>query len=242
MTDKNEIMDQEPIELNPFENEEHKPNKVLTFLINYKWHMTVALGVVAVVIGGLFGYRAYKDSKEKKASLALSRIKDVYDSGDYKKALEGDANLTIRGEAIMGLVEISEQFGSTNAGKTAALLCGDAQLKSGKYDEAITAFEKASSSDSPIIQVGALAGLGSANELKNNLKSAVESYEKAAKIAELTGGEERYIYYAAFCLEKLNEKDKAIEKYKEILTKSEVNDYTGYAKAGLTRLGQSIEL
>ncbi len=199
------------------------------------------LGVVVVVVAGYF-YMEYQNSELNIEGLThLSRVRLAYDMGQYDMALTGQGLPPMDGQPVKGLVAISDEYSGTAAGEMAALMAGNAYINLGKASEATTQFEKASSSDAGVVQVGALQGLAAALELGKNFSEAASKYEEAAKKAEDTGLEEQCYLSAAACYEEANNKDKASELYRLIVKKFEMSEVAASAKSGLARLGTAID-
>jgi len=181
------------------------------------------------------------EENAKKATLYLSRIQPYYSISDYQKALYGDSSKTVRGEPMIGLVGIVDEYGSSEAGKLAALYAGNCLLGLNKAAEANEYFDKACGSDSKTIQAGAYAGIGDCYEKQKEFKEAAKNYEKAASLINTETSQSRYSLYTAICYEKAGDKEKAGQLYKEIVAKNENSEFAGYAKLGLLRLGMVIE-
>lgn len=209
---------------------------------------TTTLGKIAIVvvllvvsISGVLYWQSLQKENAQKASLALSRIRTYYESGDYQRALNGDPGAQIRGESIQGLSSIVSEYGSTASGKTAAYYAGVAYVNLKKYSEATAMFEKASGSESDVVKAGALAGLAVIAEHNNNFASASEQYVKASGLAQDDVSKARFLYFSAICLEKISKKEEAISQFKEVVNKYSQTEYAGDSKAGLVRLGTIID-
>jgi tetratricopeptide (TPR) repeat protein len=181
-------------------------------------------------------------AKNEEAMTALSRISSYYDSGDTKKALEGDPTRNIRGGQVIGLKAIVEEYGGTDAGKIAGLQAGSVLLEEGKFPEAVEYFELAVKSADPYVSSGGKAGLAACKESEKQYEEAAALYLEASgdKNSSLY---EKYIFFAAINYEKMSlnggasgSKEKAIEIYKNIVLKNSGSEFINEAKMGLTRL------
>ncbi len=201
------------------------------------------IGIVAVVVAvlGFVYYRNAQNEKEQEAALALSRISSYVEAHDYAKALNGDPTRKIRGNDVIGLLAIVDQYGSTNAGKTAALEAATAELSLGKTDDAEKHFELASGSESAIVRANALAGSASCLEQKSNFAEAAKLYEKAIDASDKIANKDRYEYYAALCYEKAGNKEMAIKWFKNLILEFEYSEFASDARSGLTRLGTVLD-
>ena len=173
--------------------------------------------------------------------LFRSRVRLAYDMGQFDMALTGNGIPPMDGQPVKGLVAISDEYSGTSAGELAALMAGNAYVNLGKTSEAQVQFDKAASSDALIVQVGALQGLAAVSELQKNFSEAAVKYEEAAVKAKETGLEEQSYVNAAACYEEAKNNEKAIELYRMIAKKFEMSEAAATAKAGLARLGTTID-
>jgi predicted negative regulator of RcsB-dependent stress response len=203
------------------------------------------IGIVAAIVvlaGAAWLYfRSQNEAATNEGALALSRVREYYDAGDYEKALKGDPARKVRGQNVRGLEWIAREYDGTETGNVAALYAGNALLAQRKADQAAKYFDDADDSGSPLVQAGAMAGLAATREGKNDFKGAAELYEKAAGLGAEIGFAARYKYFAALAHEKANNKEKAEELYREVVAQSEYSEFSGPAKSGLIRLGTVIE-
>ena len=181
------------------------------------------------------------DESQQKAIVALDRILPYYDAPDYKKALFGDSSRTVRGQRIIGLLEIIEEFNGTLQEKIAALYAGNSYLALNKAKEAVEYFEIALDSPSKIVLEGANAGLGSCNEILGDYEEAASYYVKSSELAISDLTKARYNYYAAKSYEKSGDIEAAEKLYKDIIARNKYSEFSNYSKAGLSRLGMKID-
>src|SRR3989339_949371 len=227
---------------------DQEDNKVVRFQRfvenNRKLVMSVSFGIVAVTVL-FFIIRSWADKKSeenvKMASVALNRILDYYNKSDYMKSLYGDSTKMVRGQKVIGLIEIIEEYDGTEQADIAKLYAGNCYLGMQKSREAINYFDKAVGSDSKMVQMGANAGMGAANEMTGNYKDAIDNYNKAAEVAENEDIKFIYIYFCGLCSEKVGDKKTAEGKFRQIVLESTYSEFSNYAKIGLTRLGTIIE-
>lgn len=201
----------------------------------------IAVAVALIAIVGFWLYRSSDFGDSPEASLALSRIMPYVEAGDMQKALNGDPTKKVRGEDVLGLAAIVDQYSSSHAGKTAALHAAIASLSLKKTDDAKRYFEIAEGSSSSYVAAGAQAGLASVKESEGDYVGAAELYEKAVVSSENSGAKDKYEYYAGMCYEKSGDKVKAQKMYENLLAEFEFSEFAGEAKAGLTRLGIVVE-
>ena len=226
----------------------HLTDKINLFVHeNRKLVSWVSIGLVLIVVVVYFASdyinKSAKENQEK-ASTALSRVLPLFNAKDaqsIKLALYGDKSFQIRGEAVIGLVDIVKKYESTPQGKLAALYAANLFNLDKKYSEAEKYFTIALDADSKLVIEGAYAGLGAVEEAKGNYDKAITNYTKAVDNYTNYASKNRYEYYIGLCSEKLNKKDEAIKIYKAIISENKSFEFVGRAKAGLIRLGTIIE-
>ena len=203
--------------------------------------ITVAALALIVGAGAIMYYFSSSEENNMSASLQLSRVKSYYDAGEWEKALTGDAQKMVRGEAVIGLKEITEEYGRSEAGRAAALYAGMALINQKKYDEAAEYLDHAAGSSSAVVAIGAKAGLAQCKENGKDYTAAAALYEDAAGLGKNAGMEERYQYFAAINFEKAGQVDKATALYTDLVIKNSATEIAGEAKNSLARLGTIIE-
>lgn len=201
----------------------------------------IAVVVIAVAIGAYALWRSAQHDREEEASLALSRVLPYLEAQQYDAALDGDPKKTVRGEPVQGLRAIADTYGGTAAGRTAALYAGQIYLDRKQYSEAERYFEQAEASDAVLVRIGALAGLAACKEQQRQFEEAAALYERILPDAENIGFKDKYMLFAALCLEKAGKTDRAVQMYKSLLAEFEFSEYAADAKAGLARLGTVVE-
>jgi predicted negative regulator of RcsB-dependent stress response len=176
--------------------------------------ISIVLGAVVLVVGGILIYKnLIQGPKEKKAADAIFRAEQFYAQDSLDKALNGEGT-------ILGLEKVISQYGGTASGNRAKYMAASIYLKKGNFDKAIN-YLKDFSTDAPQVQARAYKLLGDAYAEKNNPKEALDNYKKAAHHLEdddMFASEA--LFLAAYLSDKvLNDKNGAIELYKEVKTK-----------------------
>lgn len=208
-----------------------------------KYGTTITIvSVVIIVIVGAFIYFSKREAKKvQEATIQLSRVQEIYENGQYEKALNGDPTLTVRGEQVLGLIDIANNYSSTEQGKLASLYAGNSYLSLNDYDNAKAFFEKATDSESKLTRRGANAGIAACLEHNKEYEEAASHYEKAANLSFENEIKYRYMLFAGINYENAGKKDDAVKLYKDIVLMSEKSQYADDAKIGLARLGTVIE-
>ncbi|MDA3844619.1 MAG: hypothetical protein PF588_09665, partial [Candidatus Kapabacteria bacterium] len=88
--------------------------------------VTAVVSILLIVVLSMVwnNYQASADQDMEDAAVATNRVMKFYAAGEYEKALNGDDTKTIRGEKIIGLTEIADNYAASIQGKTAALYAG----------------------------------------------------------------------------------------------------------------------
>lgn len=201
----------------------------------------ISLLVIVPVIAIYFYWKNSEHDKTAQASIALSRIVDKYKSNDYSTALYGDTVSQVRGEEIIGLIKIAEEYDGTAPGKLAALYAGNSFLSMNKPDEAERFFELALKANSNIVLVGANAGYAACMEQSGDLASAAEHYGTAVNLTSQKNLKARYQFYAALNYEKAGNKSHASELYNDIINSNDYSEFLNFAKLAILRVGTEIE-
>jgi tetratricopeptide (TPR) repeat protein len=223
---------------------EKEPSALQQFIERNQKAINIGAGAVILLVALIFVIRYFvlksEEEKEIKASVAISRILPYIENAQYELALRGDKTKKVRGEEVIGLVDIVRKYKGVAPSYVAALYAGNCYLQLEKYSDAVEYFKIALDSKSNIVLEGATAGLGVAYESTGNFQEAIKYYEMASRYALPIGVKDRYLFFQALCFEKIGEKKKAEKLYRTIIGDNQ-SEFVNEAKAGLVRLGTIIE-
>jgi len=180
----------------------------------FERNRTVILGVLGVLVAvvlGVVGWKYYTNEQDAEAQEAMFPAVNEWESDSLKKALKGDG-------ANQGLTTIADEYGATKAGNLAAFYAGAAQLKQGKYDEAIDQLKNFSSSDL-LVQARAYALLGDAYAEKKQYGEAIDAYKKAAEYKPNKFFTPGYLMKLAAAQEAANQPNDALDSYTQVVDK-----------------------
>jgi len=152
--------------------------KAYGFFNENKSRVITYAGVAAAVIVLAIFYINHRIQENKEAGLQLSQVMDLYDSGAYLQAIEGQA-----GTKVLGLKKIVEEYGSTENGETAKIYLANSYSFLGKEDEAFKYYDDYSGGID-IFKASSLAGQAGYYAFKNNYEKAANLYEKAANVTK----------------------------------------------------------
>ena len=198
---------------------EIKEDKLVSFMYKiehlyekYKSKLMLYGAILIVAIAAAYFYINKQDELNNRASLELSRVMNVFDSGSYLEAIEGR-----QGTNIIGLKRIVEEYGSTENGETAKIYLASAYSYLGNYEKAFKYYEDYGGSID-IYKASALAGMAGYYAAKNEYKKAADLYKNAANIVEINAQNPDYLLNAALNYYNAGDKDEArilFEKIKE---------------------------
>ncbi|MBQ6065079.1 MAG: tetratricopeptide repeat protein [Prevotella sp.] len=196
-------------------------NKSEAFFNQYKKPLLGALIALIVIIAGLFLYKEYVSGpREDKASTALGKGQEYFNSDQFDKALNGD------GAGYAGFLKIASDFGSTDAGNLAKLYAGLCYANLDKWNEAVKYLDQYSPANDAMVSPAAIAALGNAYAHVNQLDKAVSTLTNAADKADKQGKDgvnnslaPTFRLQAAQILESQGKKDEALKIYEGIKSK-----------------------
>lgn len=167
--------------------------------------------VIALIVGGYFGFQYYKDNQETEAQEEMFQAVRYFEADSLELALNGDGN-------NLGFIAITDDYAITDAGKLANFYAGAIYLKQGKYKVARLYLEDFTSDDL-LIQARAYSLIGDTYMEEGDYENAAKYYGKAADYKPNKYFTPIYLMKAALAYEKSNQKEKAIEAYDRIISK-----------------------
>lgn len=192
----------------------------------------IVCGSIILLGGGWLGYKyLIKEPKEQKAAEAIWKAEDYFGQDSLQKALKGDGQFP-------GFERVISQYGGTEAGNLAKFYAGSIALKTGDNNKAIQYLEDFST-DAEQIQARAYKLLGDAYANTNKNADALENYKKAAEeFEEDRQASSEYLFIAAYFADKvMNDKNEAIELYKELKKKYPGSTFSNDADRYLAQAG-----
>lgn len=191
--------------------------EAMKFYTNYQKQVLYgAIGLIIVILLLVVFFRN-KSAKNEKAAAQLELITNVYYSGNYNMAINGDSTGTIK-----GLQYIVDEYGSTDNGQNAKVMLANCYEALGDFANAQKYYESFSGS-SEFFKAAAKAGVASIMEINKQYKEAAEQYIKASKVSENVQNNDEFIYYAIknyFYAEDQKNVRETIDKLKQTYPKS----------------------
>lgn len=168
----------------------------------------LGIGLVVLVIGAAL-YVVWQNQRDQAAAEELGLILIQYEQGQYAQALDGTADRP-------GLLEIADEYGSTDTGNLAAFYAADALFQLERYDEALTYFERYDAGDD-ILGASALAGQAAIKEQQGEPAEAARLYERAAAAYASPATAPDYLMAAGRAYTAAGDAESAAEVYEAFL-------------------------
>ena len=198
-------------------------NQSEAFFLKHKKTIIIAVAaIVLLIVGGMLAKQYIIEPKEQEASTVLAKGQELMNQEQYEKALNGD------GAGFKGLLAVASDYSSTDAGNLANLYIGLCYAHQAKPDwkKALEYVEKFSTKSDMLISPASQMALGDIYANNDQLDKAVDSFKKAAKMANSKAEDDTNVSIAplalkkaAIILESQNKKAEALEIYKDIKAK-----------------------
>ena len=177
--------------------------KAIDYFKDHKSLVISAIGAVMVVLLGAWSWQSFKEHQNTTASREFVKAVELYQDSKYPEALKAFEKVqTYRWSRYSGLAHIYQ---------------ANIHLATGELDKALESAQRAVTATAPntLYRQLALMALASAEERKNNCKTAVEHFSQAQKIAGSL--QSSALLGKARCAEQLGDKATMIASYKEYL-------------------------
>ena len=202
-------------------NANEPQNGTEAFFDKFKKQILIVVAAVIIIVAGLVAYREYvAGPREDKASTALAKGQEYFNSEMFDKALNGD------GAGFVGFAKIASDYSGTDAANLANLYAGLCYVNLGKWNEAIASLEKYSTQGDALVSPAATAALGNAYAETGNVDKAISTLKKAAEMADDKGVDgvnnsisPTFLLQAGELLESQNKKAEALKIYQDIKKK-----------------------
>lgn len=197
--------------LKGFENVEETLTRTEQFLEdNYK-SMLYILGVVVIIVGGVWIGKLRINSKTNEAQAQMYVAEDYFAKDSFNLALYGDGN-------YLGFIDIASEYKLTRTGNLANYYAGVCLLNLGEYQNAIDYLDKFRKRDKLVSPV-ALGCIGDAYIELGETAKGIEYYNKAASFTENDFFSPIFIMKAGQIFELEGDYNSALAKYEEVKAK-----------------------
>ena len=171
---------------------------------NQNMIMTV-VGVVVIIIALIYGFnRYYLMPMEEAASSEMFQAEQYFALDSFNLALNGDGNSS-------GMLDILEDYGSTDVGNLASYYTGVCYLKLGQYEDAIEHLNDFSPSG--LLGPTTKGALGDAYAGVGDMDNAQSSYEAAADMDDNEFTTPIFLFKAGLAAEEIGDFDRAVRLY-----------------------------
>jgi len=183
------------------------------FIEKHLKKIVIALIAVIVVVIGFFIYNNHMEGVEKEAQEAISKCQTSFYQQQYEVSLNGDSLKTFK-----GMLDIIKDYPGTKTANIAKVYAGLCYYNMGEYDKAINMLEDYDVQDDKSISLSVTAALGDCYIHKGNNEKGIEKLMEAANDADNVLSA-LFMFKAAKVYESMNQKEKALELYKNIKSK-----------------------
>jgi len=189
-------------------------SKLIKLAIEYKTHLSYALGIILVLAVIISGIRFFSIRAENNASALLDQSLTKYNSIKAEKQPD-----EVYGEVSAEFQFILNKYKGKESAKPARLIYANICYNAGKYKQAIELYKTALTDFAkyPMIHHQILSSLGYAYEQEEDYSTAVGYFEKIYSAPEPIMRDEA-LYHLGRLYDKLGENEKSREAYNKILT------------------------
>lgn len=188
------------------------------WIIKHQKNIFIGLTAIVVVILGYMAYQKYvAEPKEIEAADELAYPKKHFEMAiSNEVAADSLFKMSLNGaDGKYGFVDIVDNYGGTKAGNLANYYAGIAYLRLKDYKNAISYLSDFKSKDELLAPI-AKGAIGDAFTDINQLKDALEYYEKAAELRDNTFTTPFYLFKAANTAYDLGNFEKAVTYFTKI--------------------------
>ncbi len=182
--------------------------RTITMAEENKGALIAAGAGIVVIFLGVLGFFYYQAGQSDRADDALGAILPVYEEGSYQEALDGTPE-------ALGLLDVADDYGSTEAGNLARFYAASALFELGRYDEAGEMYEDYDGGED-LLGASAVAGQAAVAELGGDHAEAAALYRRAARAYESAATAPGYYLAAARNFEAAADYDAARDAYEAI--------------------------
>jgi tetratricopeptide (TPR) repeat protein len=145
------------------------------FIKENQTSLSFIAGGIVVLLLLFFGYqRFYLAPRAEKATNEMFKAEQYASIDSLERAIEGDGSYP-------GFEEIAKEYSNTKSANIANAYLGGLYLREGKFQEAVNALEKYSTTGSPVLDPLITGLLGDAYSELKDYKKAANQYSKAAE-------------------------------------------------------------
>lgn len=173
----------------------------------------IVIGVVVLAALGYFAYlKLIVDPKSDQALKEMVTAERLFEQDSIGQALNGSKG------SYLGLQQIVDEYGNTDAGNLAKLKAGAAYYKLGDYTTAIKMFEDFSTKD-PVLLAQKYGMIGNCLVQTGKVEEGLPYYVKAAEATKVVTIEQTYYTKAGNIAMSLGKNEDALKYFQIIVDK-----------------------
>jgi len=177
----------------------------------YENNRNLVYGIIAgiVVVALLAVGLAWNSARMNEEALErMATAVQRYESGEYQVALDGDIS-------FMGLLDIADEYGGTDAGNLARFYAADALFRVGDLERSLEFFRDYDK-EADYLGASAFAGEAAIYEIQEDFSRAGDLYIRAANVFESEITSPDYLMKAGRAYERGGETGDAMDAYEQI--------------------------
>lgn len=182
--------------------------RLLDLTDRYRTYFYGAIAAVVVIILAFIAWSFMQTAKQQEALDAMAASVSAYEAGSWQTALDGTG-------ADLGLLDIVDEYGGTDAGNLARFYAADAYFRLGNYEEALPLF-RSYDRDGNIVGASATAGEAAILESRGEHEDAARLYSRAATMYPSDATSPSYFMSAGRAFEAAGETADAERMYERI--------------------------
>jgi TolA-binding protein len=182
--------------------------RVLDFFESNRRLVYSIFGVIIVFVAVSLYYSQMQGSKNLEATSEMAEAIRRFEAGEFAAALDGDIS-------FKGLLEVIDDYGSTDAGNLARFYAASALFQEDEYDRALTFFEDFKK-DANYLGASAIAGEAAVYEVKGDFDRAAKLYLRAANLLHSVVVAPDYLLNAGRAFENAGDATSAKRAYEQI--------------------------
>ncbi|MBS1582717.1 MAG: tetratricopeptide repeat protein [Bacteroidetes bacterium] len=184
------------------------------FFEKNKKAVTIGLGAVVVIVGGLLGMKWLSDRKAKQAQEVIWKAQYYFEIDSLDLAINGDGN-------YLGFQQVADQYGGSSTGNLAKFYLGVCYHQKGEYETALNYYREADLDDD-ILRVMATGNQGDVLVELGRPQEAVDRFMKAADMVKSDYTTPMFLMKAGIVYQQQNDWKNAAKCFGRI-----VSDYPG---------------
>jgi TolA-binding protein len=209
--------------------------KTSGFYYDNKKYINYALTALVVIAIAVVIFMNNRRTNNEKATLELGKVIALLDANPTDPAAVAMAIDGRPEQGIVGLKDIVNSYGGTDAGNLAKYYLGNAFYVTGGFENALESYRDFSGDD-PLLVAGAKAGEGAALEALNRYADAAKAFESAARSNPDGVSAPQHLNEAARCYDLAGEGEEAVRLLRKLKEDYPKSSFAREADRAITRI------